>query len=91
MNKSDLVAEAQKIAGGDVSKATVERIVNAVLAAIKDGVKEEGNVQLVGFGTFSVATRAERTGVNPRTKEKILIPGKKVVRFKPGAEFSRAV
>ena len=46
---------------------------------------------LVGFGTFSVSERAERTGINPSTKATITIPAKKVAKFKAGAELSAAV
>jgi DNA-binding protein HU-beta len=91
MNKSDLVAEVHKILGDEMSKAAAERVVNAVFEAIKEGVGRRESIQLVGFGTFSVVARAPRTGVNPRTKARIRIPGKMVVKFKPGAELSRAV
>jgi DNA-binding protein HU-beta len=91
MNKSDLVTEAQKILGDDLSKATVERALNAILEAIRKSIAKHDTVQLVGFGTFSVASRAARTGVNPRTKVKIRIPGQTVVRFRPGTDLSRAV
>lgn len=91
MNKSDLISEVHKILGDDTAKATVERVLNALLEAIRESVGRKEAVQLVGFGTFSVVARAPRTGVNPRTKAKIRIPGKLVVKFKPGAELSRAV
>jgi DNA-binding protein HU-beta len=91
MNKSDLIAEVHKILGDETSKATVERVLNAILEAIRESVARKETVQLVGFGTFSVAARAPRTGVNPRTKAKIRIPGKSVVKFKAGADLSRAV
>ena len=48
-------------------------------------------VALVGFGTFSVNEKGERTGINPATKEKITIPAKKVVKFKAGAELADKV
>ncbi|MDR1435793.1 MAG: HU family DNA-binding protein [Puniceicoccales bacterium] len=91
MNKSDLISEAHKILGDDTSKATVERVLNAVLDAIRESVARKETIQLIGFGTFSVASRAPRIGINPRTKAKIRIPGKFVVKFKPGADLSRAV
>lgn len=85
MNKAELIAEVQKNLGGDASKAAAERAVEAVLEGIKKGVKKDKTVQLIGFGTFSVAKRAAREGVNPRTKEKIKIKASKTVKFKPGA------
>ena len=48
-------------------------------------------VALIGFGTFGVAEKAARTGINPATKEKITIAAKKVVKFKAGAELADQV
>ncbi|MDR2721108.1 MAG: HU family DNA-binding protein [Puniceicoccales bacterium] len=87
MNKSELVDEIQKIQGGDCSKACAERSLDAVLQAIVSGVARTGSVQLVGFGTFSVTTRASRMGVNPKTKAKIHIPASKSVKFRVGTKF----
>ncbi|MDR3316555.1 MAG: HU family DNA-binding protein [Puniceicoccales bacterium] len=91
MNKSDLVVETHKVLGEELSKATVERVLNAVLETIRNAISKHESVQLVGFGTFGVSERMSRIGVNPRTKEKIRIPGKMVVKFKPGTDLSRAV
>ena len=67
MNKAELVAQVQKNLGGDTSKAAAEAAVAAVLDSIKKGVKKDRNVQIIGFGTFSVVNRAARDGVNPQT------------------------
>ena len=85
MNKSELVEAVQKSLGGDTSKAAAEAAVAAVLEGITKGVKKDKSVQLIGFGTFSVVKRAARTGVNPRTGEKIKIKASKAVKFKAGA------
>lgn len=87
MNKAELIEEIQALLGDDCSKASAERALNSVLQAIINGVEKTGSVQLIGFGTFSIATRTARTGVNPRTKEKIQIPASKSVKFKVGAKF----
>ncbi|WP_269537350.1 HU family DNA-binding protein [Cerasicoccus fimbriatus] len=85
MNKAELVIEVQKNLGKDATKAAAERSVEAVLDAIKKGLKKDKTgVQLIGFGTFTVAKRAARMGVNPKTKEKIKIKASKTVKFKPG-------
>lgn len=91
MNKTELVTEVQKAMGDDTSKAAAERAVEAVLDAIKKGVAKDHNVQLVGFGTFTVTKRAARTGVNPQTGEKMEIKASKAVKFKPGAGLKNAV
>ena len=85
MNKAELVAQVQKNLGGDTSKAAAEAAVAAVLDSIKKGVKKDRNVQIIGFGTFSVVNRAARDGVNPQTGEKIKIKASKSVKFKAGA------
>ena len=87
MNKAELILEIQKLLGKDATKACAEKALNVVLAAIKAGVKKNKKLQLIGFGTFSVAERKARMGINPRTKAKIKIKASKVVKFKPGADF----
>jgi len=86
MNKQDLVAAvlANKEAGVE-TKAAAERAVNAVLAGIEDGIKKDGLVQLIGFGTFQVKERSARKGRNPKTGEEIKIKASKTVSFKVGA------
>ena len=86
MNKQDLIEAilANKDAGLE-SKAAAGRAVDAVLDGIAAGIKKDGNVQLIGFGTFSVKSRAARTGRNPQTGATIKIKASKTVGFKAGA------
>ena len=69
MNKTELVAAVA--AKAELSKKDAEAAVNAVFDSVKDALAEGDKVSLIGFGTFSVKTRAARTGLNPRTKETI--------------------
>ncbi|MGJ8639287.1 MAG: HU family DNA-binding protein [Opitutaceae bacterium] len=85
MNKAELIAEVQKSLGKDTSKAGAERAIEAVLEGVKKGIKRDKNVQLIGFGTFSVTKRAARDGINPQTREPIKIKASKSVKFKAGA------
>lgn len=87
MKKADLVVEIQKNLGKETSKACAERALNAVIDAIKAGVKKHKRLQLIGFGTFSVVERKARTGINPQTKEKIKIKASKAIKFKAGSDF----
>ena len=87
MNKAELIIEIQKKLGAEATKACAEKALNAVIDCIKAGVKKNKKLQLIGFGTFSVAERKARTGINPRTKEKIKIMASKVVKFKAGSDF----
>ena len=87
MNKAALVEEVQKILSNGTSKACAERATEAVLAAVKRGLRRDREVSLVGFGTFALAVRPARNGYNPHTKQPMKIRPIKTVRFKAGAEL----
>ncbi|PTL33840.1 DNA-binding protein [Prevotella sp. oral taxon 376] len=89
MNKSELVAKIAEIAG--LSKVDAKKALDATTEAIKEALVAGDKVQLVGFGTFAVAKRPSREGINPATKAKIKIAAKKVAKFKAGAELADAV
>lgn len=89
MNKTELVAAVA--AKAELSKKDAEAAVNAVFDSVKDALAEGDKVSLIGFGTFSVKTRAARTGLNPRTKETIEIPESKIPAFKAGSALKDAV
>lgn len=82
MNRNELVdAVANK---SELRKSDASRAVDAVFDAIEEALKSGDEVRLVGFGTFSVASRAASEGRNPRTGEKIKIAASKQPKFKPG-------
>ncbi|MBP5191037.1 MAG: HU family DNA-binding protein [Opitutales bacterium] len=87
MNKTELIEEVQKGLGKEATKACADCALTSVLKAIMHGVKKEGKVQLIGFGTFSIVKRGPRNGVNPQTGKAIKIAASKTVKFKPGAAF----
>ena len=91
MNKGELIEAVQKSLGGDTSKKASEEAVKAVLESIAKGVKKDGSVQLLGFGTFEVRKRAARSGRNPKTGAVIQIKAKNSVRFKAGSDLSSSV
>jgi DNA-binding protein HU-beta len=66
-----------------INKAFAKRILNTLYEIAKNELKECRPFKLPGFGTFSIVQRKATTGINPRTKEPIQIPAKKVVKFKP--------
>ena len=68
-------------------RCEAERSVTAVIDAIRSGIRKDKSVQLVGFGTFRVAERKARMGVNPKTGEKIKIKKSKTVKFSAGKEL----
>jgi DNA-binding protein HU-beta len=68
----------------DMKKSEASKAVDAVFDAIAEALQGGDEVRLVGFGTFSVASRAASEGRNPRTGEKIQIAASKQAKFKPG-------
>jgi DNA-binding protein HU-beta len=82
VNKSELIEHIAQQA--DISKAAAGRALEAVIGGVRTTLKKGGTVSLVGFGTFSVSTRAARTGRNPRTGDTIKIKKAKVPKFRPG-------
>ncbi len=89
MNKADLInALAAKNA---ISKKDAEKAVNAVLDLIAEALKNGEKVQIMGFGSFEVKARAERTGKNPATGETIKIAASKAVVFKAGKALKDSV
>ena len=89
MNKTELVnAIAEK---ANLTKVDAKAALDATIEAISAALAEGDKVALIGFGTFAVAEKGERTGINPRTKETITIPARKAVKFKAGAELNDKV
>lgn len=89
MNKNELIAAmAEK---SELTKKDAEKALTAFVEAVEDALKEGDKVQLVGFGTFEVKTRAARTGINPQTKEPVEIKASKAPVFKAGKAFKDAL
>ncbi len=82
IGKTELVEQVAKHAG--IEKTKAKAAVDAALDVITQTLKKGGKVQLTGFGTFGVAKRKKRTGVNPQTGAKIEIPARKVPKFTAG-------
>lgn len=87
MNKTDLINEVAAKAG--LSKADAKAALNAVLESIEQALANDDKVQLLGFGTFAMVEKPERQGINPRTKEQITIPARKVCKFKPADNLGK--
>ncbi len=79
MNKSELIEAIAKDA--DLSKADATKALDSFVKNVLKASKKE-SVQLVGFGTFKTVSQKARSGVNPRTGEKIKIPARKSLKFK---------
>ena len=91
MNKAQLIESVQKILGSETSKRAAGDALEAVLAAVAKGIKKDGNVQLIGFGTFKVVKRAARTGRNPKTGAAMKIKASKSVRFVASSAIKKSL
>ena len=89
MNKTELVAAMAEKA--ELSKKDAESALKAFIDVVSDELTKGGKVQLVGFGTFEVAERAARDGINPLTKKPMSIPASKAPKFKAGRGLKDAV
>ncbi|MDL2227490.1 HU family DNA-binding protein [Odoribacter sp. OttesenSCG-928-L07] len=85
MNKSELIDFMAAEAG--ITKKDAGKALNALMKGVGKELTKGEKVTLVGFGTWCVVDKAARTGRNPKTQQKITIPAKKVVKFKPGADL----
>lgn len=88
MTRADLVIRMAEASGWP--RATTDRALRAMLAAMRNALRRGERVTLVGFGTFSVARRRPRTVRNPRTGHAVTVGGR-VPRFRPSRELKAAV
>lgn len=89
MNKAELIATMAETSG--VSKKDTEQVLNAFIATVQKTLKQDGKVQIPGFGSFEVCERAARSGRNPLTGEAIEIAAAKVPAFKAGKGLKDAI
>jgi DNA-binding protein HU-beta len=89
MNKAELIAATAERTS--MSKADVERMLDAVLETITHQLKGGNEVRLVGFGNFLVSERKGGTGRNPRTGETMEIAATKSPKFRAGKQLKDAV
>ena len=89
MNKADLINALAERNG--ITKKEADKAVSSVLEIIEEALKNGDKVQIMGFGSFEVKTRAARKGRNPQTKAVITIPASKAPVFKAGKSFKDEV
>lgn len=89
MNKQQLIENISNSA--DISKVAATKALEAFTSAIQSAMEKNDTVSLIGFGTFSVKSRAERNGRNPKTGETIKIQASKSVGFKAGKNLKDAI
>lgn len=89
VTKTDLISKLAEELG--ITKALASKATNSLIDNIKDSLGKGDDVQLMGFGSFTTAKRAARTGRNPQTGKPLKIPAKTVPKFKAGKALKEAV
>ncbi|MBX3065356.1 MAG: HU family DNA-binding protein [Anaerolineae bacterium] len=82
MQKTELIARIAKESG--LTQTDTAKVINTFMQVVTDALKSGEKVTLTGFGTFEVRQTAARTGVNPRTRQKLDIPAGKRPSFSAG-------
>ena len=85
MNRTDLI-RAMATKTGQTQKDTEASLI-AFMDVVMESLAKGDRIGLVGFGSFEVSERAEREGINPQTKERILLPSSKSPKFKASKAF----
>ena len=86
MNKSELIAAIAEKA--EMTKVDAAKAFKALLEVTKEEMgKKDGRISIIGFGSFYMQERPKRNGKNPRTGKKMVIPAKKVFKFKASKAF----
>jgi DNA-binding protein HU-beta len=89
MNKSELIDAVASDSG--LTRADSARAIESLVGTVSKTLKKGDEVNITGFGKFSVVKRAARQGVNPRTGERVKIKASKAPKFSPGASLKQAV
>lgn len=89
MNKPELISEIAKKT--TLSKREVEKVLESLTETIRKTLTGGKKVTISGFGVFDVGQRVARSGVNPRTGERIQIPAMRVPRFRAGKNLKIAL
>ncbi len=90
MTKSELVVTLSE-ASPTLTRKHAELVVNTIFESMKDALMEGDRIEIRGFGSFQVRTRAARTGRNPKTGDAVAIEQKRVPFFKVGKELRERV
>ena len=89
MTKKEIVKQISDRIG--LTQLKTKEIVQQTFDAIVDTLIEVGRIELRNFGVFEVKRRKARKARNPRTGDKVDVPPKNVVTFKPGKEMEERV
>ena len=87
MNKKCLtkamIADAIYSEDVGLDKERSVEVVEDYIELIKEGLEQDGKVLLSAFGSFEVHKKRPRKGINPQTREPLMLKARQVVKFKP--------
>ncbi|MFW6123696.1 MAG: HU family DNA-binding protein [Acidobacteriota bacterium] len=89
MIKADLVNKLSK--DMNITKQEAENGVNIFFDTLKEAIKRGEEIELRGFGSFRIRNRSPRSGRNPRTGERVKVPAKRVIYFKPSKILKESI
>ena len=89
MTKADMARKMSELTGFTMKKSS--EAIDGIVEAVKEGVRVDGEVKIVGFGAWERRTRKAHKGVNPKTKEEIDSPATATVGFKASKNLKEAV
>lgn len=89
MNKSELIDSMAEASG--LTKTDSAKALDAFISAVSGALKSGEDIRLVGFGTFATSQRAATTAINPRTRQTVKVPARKVAKFKAGKTLQDVV
>ncbi len=89
MTKAELVSQVADKAG--LTKREAEKAVEAITEAVNQALVSGGRIQVRGLGIFEVVQRAAKVGRNPRTGQRVTVPARRAVRFRPARSLRASV
>jgi nucleoid DNA-binding protein len=89
MKKKDLVDFVAGVT--NISKKDALMVVEATLEGVRNGLRDDGEVSLVGFGSFKVKDKPAHTARNPKTGETVDVPEKRVLKFKAANDLKEQI
>lgn len=85
MNNKEFIAEMSRRLGYTTKETS--SMMNALVLEMTDLLEDENVISIQGIGSFEVKKKQERVVVNPATQQRMLVPPKLVINFKPSASF----
>jgi DNA-binding protein HU-beta len=89
MTKAELIAKLAEIVS--LTQAQTGKVLDGLLKTLTDEISTAGSVSISGLGSFTVVERPQRKGINPKTREPLVIPASRAVKFRPAKALKEAL